>query len=134
MNGRGIFLGFDYGKKRTGVAVGEGVTKTARPLAVLPSRANDFWRRLDRLVETWRPEGLVVGVVGEENPIAREIDRFCRTLERRYRCPVYRIDETMTSQAAELLLKGRSLSHDERRRLRDAVAAALILEDFLRRR
>lgn len=129
----GVFLGFDYGSEKTGIAVGETVTRTARPLAVLPTRSERFWLELDRLVERWQPKGLVVGIVGPENRIAREIEAFCRALQARYRLPLFKIEETFTSQAAEQLLKEREIRGEARRRLRDAVAAALILEDFLAR-
>lgn len=130
---KGVFLGFDYGTRKTGVAVGERITQTARPLAVLETQAVNFWQRLDEIIEQWQPEGVVVGVVASENPVAKDIERFCQELGRCYRLPIYRIDETMTSQAAEMVLKGRFRSPEERRRWRDAVAAMLILEDFLQK-
>ncbi len=130
---QGIFLGFDYGTRKTGVAVGEPITKTARPLAVLSTHAADFWPHLEEFVDRWRPVGLVVGVVAPDNPVARPIERFCRQLELRFRLPIHRIDETMTSQAAEIVLRERFRSSLERRRWRDAVAAMLILEDFLQK-
>ena len=57
-------LGFDYGTKFIGVAVGSTLTRTARPLATLAvaRSGQPDWVALTRLVEEWRPQALVVGL------------------------------------------------------------------------
>lgn len=58
-----ILLGFDFGMKRIGVAVGQTVTKTARPLTVIQAAQGiPQWDALSKLIKTWQPDALVVGI------------------------------------------------------------------------
>ena len=58
-----IILGFDYGMKYTGVAVGQTITKTAKPLITLKSHSGvPNWKQISSLIKTWKPHILVVGV------------------------------------------------------------------------
>jgi putative Holliday junction resolvase len=122
-------LGFDYGERRIGVAVGQTVTRTAGPLATLPARhGQPDWTALARLVAEWRPERFVVGLPttadGAPHPLREAIERFARRLEGRYRRPVVFVDERLSSWAAE------TDARDSRHGL-DALAAARILETWL---
>ena len=57
-------LGFDYGKKRIGVAVGQELTGSSSPVATLePVQGAPDWEGIARLIESWRPSGLVVGIL-----------------------------------------------------------------------
>lgn len=129
----GAVLGFDFGTRKIGVAVGQTVTGTATPLATLPTRdeAPD-WAAIGRLVADWQPEALVVGLPLEMNdteaPVAARARRFARQLEGRYRLPVHLADERLTTREAK-----RQLGRDGIRSTVpvDAVAARLILETWL---
>ena len=58
-----VALGFDYGRTRIGVAAGEAVTGSARPLRTLPARQqHPDWDAIGRLIKDWHPDLLVVGV------------------------------------------------------------------------
>ncbi|RMG55407.1 MAG: Holliday junction resolvase RuvX [Gammaproteobacteria bacterium] len=137
----GRVLGFDFGLKRTGVAVGQGITGTATPLTTLIGHNEEpDWTGITRLIEEWRPEALVVGLPlqmdGSPNPELHErIERFCRQLEGRYHLPVYRVDERLSSVEAQRRLKEQR-QQGTRGRIRkeeiDALAAALQLETWLR--
>ncbi len=122
-------MAFDYGHRRIGVAVGQPLTRSATPLAVLPSRdgAPD-WPAIAALIEEWQPQRLLVGLPqpadGAESGLTRRVRRFCRQLEGRFRLPVATIDERLSSWAA----KERTGSPDEPL---DAVAAQVILETWL---
>jgi putative Holliday junction resolvase len=129
-----LVLGFDYGRKRIGVAVGQALTGTATPLTTIrcPHERPD-WQAIARLIETWHPDALVVGEPraepGAVHPIARAAKRFGNQLRGRYGLPVYWIDERLSSYAAERML------HDHGRRDEEAVdsmAAGIILETWLR--
>ena len=134
-HGPGVLLGFDFGTRRIGVAVGESVTGTARPLAsVRVKHDRPDWDGIRRLIETWRPEGLVVGLPlqmdGSEQDTTVAALRFGRQLAGRYGLPVHTMDERLTTRAAASLLvsKGRKLVGDDL----DPVAATLILESWFR--
>jgi len=99
-----IVLGFDFGMRRIGVALGNGITRSARPLKVVASGAAGspaLWRELGALVEHWQPHQLVVGVARHPDGTAHEMtqrcERFARQLEGRFRLPVARVDERYSS-------------------------------------
>jgi putative holliday junction resolvase len=116
-------LGFDFGLKRIGVAVGEPELRTAHPLPAV-SRFDE----IAPLVAQWQPAALIVGLptsaAGEPHAMTRQADAFARRLERRFRLPVARVDERFTSVEAESRLRGL-----KRKRV-DSVAAQLLLEQY----
>lgn len=135
---QGTFLGFDVGHKHIGVAVGQTVARTAEGLESIPAdkTAQAKWDAVSRLVETWRPQGFVVGLCrredGEENPIAAQILRFCRQLEGRYGLPVYTMDETLsTVESKSLFYAGRAKRSRGFGAVKDMLAAQLILQTWL---
>jgi putative holliday junction resolvase len=131
----GTLLAFDVGTRRIGVSVGELGTATAHGIATVDVHRNGpDWRRVEALVEEWRPEGFVVGLPlaadGSETAISRLARRFAADLERRFARPVHWADERLSSDAAAAMLRGSG----RRRRAagqRDRVAAQLILETYL---
>lgn len=131
----GTLLGFDFGEKRLGVAVGETATRLAHPVATLAGEATAA--RLDavaRLVAEWRPAGFVVGLPrhadGGPHEVARLAGKFARRLEARFGLPVAFVDETLTSADAESRLREAGARGLDRSAL-DAHAAALILQSYL---
>lgn len=131
----GTLLGFDFGEKRLGVAVGETATRLAHPVATLAGEATAA--RLDavaRLVAEWRPAGFVVGLPrhadGGPHEVARLAGKFARRLEARFGLPVAFVDETLTSADAESRLREAGARGRDRSAL-DAHAAALILQSYL---
>ena len=126
-------LGFDFGTRRIGVAVGQTQTGTATPLVTLASvRQKPEWDRINRLISDWQPNALVVGLPFEmsdrEAEAAEPAKRFARQLEGRYQLRVHLVDERLTSREAWTRL-GKE-AHRNRDRV-DAVAAKLILETWL---
>ena len=128
-------LGFDFGTRRIGVAVGQEVTGTARALTTLrcPNGAVD-WPAISRLIEEWQPDALVVGVPlhmdGAEQEMTRAARRFGNRLHGRYNLPVFTVDERLTSDEAERLLAETGRSAGDKEAI-DALAAQLILQTWL---
>ena len=131
-----IALGFDFGRARIGVAVGEAVTGLARPLRTLPTRQQrPDWDAIARLIGEWRPDWLVVGVPRHADDTASATTtaalRFSRQLQGRFHLPVATIDERLSSWEAEQRGFETALGH---RRSNDptldAQAAAVILESW----
>lgn len=128
-----FLLGFDYGRKRIGIALGQSVTRTASPLETLAARdGKPDWSDIERLVEAWQPAALIVGLPyaldGSEQDITAEARRFARRLEGRFRLPVHLVDERLTSREAEHIIKtqpGKDSSDI------DQVAAQIILQTWL---
>ena len=112
------------------MAVGQTLTDTATPLEIIPVRNNrPDWGRIGALVARWQPQALIVGnplnIDGSRQPICARVDAFARKLQGRYRLPVLRADERLSSVEARSRQgnSGDALDH---------VAAQVILEGWLR--
>ena len=128
-------LAFDYGEKHIGVAVGQTLTGTANPLeTVRVTRASPDWNAISRIVKTWQPNALVVGLPlnmdGTEQTVSRRARRFSNQLLGRYQLPVHLVDERLSTREARdrLAAEGRAGSDDH------PVAAQIILEGWLNER
>ena len=124
-------LGFDYGRLRTGIAVGQTLTGTATSLVTLQSRNHKpDWDGIDRLVREWQPDGLVVGIPvhmdGTEQEMTKTARKFGGQLKARYNLPVYEADERLSSAEAEQNLGG-----GQDKAAIDREAARLILQAWL---
>ena len=134
---RGTYLGFDYGEKHIGVAVGQTLTCTANGLETIPTLGKlARWEAIGRLVDAWHPCGLVVGLAyqedGRENPITPQILKFSRQLEGRFRLPVYTMDETLsTVESKSLFYQSRAKRTTVFATVRDILSAQLILQTWL---
>jgi putative Holliday junction resolvase len=134
-----LFLGFDFGAKRIGVAVGDRLTGRARPLPVVINGAKLDWTQVDRLLREWQPHACVVGppldLDGNDQPIAVQARTFADQLQRRSGLPVHLCDERLSSRAADEALREARADGRLARRVRsgdrDGVAARLILEQWL---
>ncbi len=132
-------LGFDYGARCIGVASGNRISQSARPLAPLPAQAGQpDWSRVDALLAEWKPEALVVGLPltldGGEQAVTRGARAFADTLTRRSGLPVHLMDERHTSQEAARRFAAQRAAGSARRRDAanlDSLAAAVILENWL---
>ncbi|MFO1413261.1 MAG: Holliday junction resolvase RuvX [Burkholderiales bacterium] len=128
-------LAFDFGTRRTGVAVGNTLTRGARPLTTVT--ATDDGERLaaiGKLVAEWQPQALVVGIPvhadGTPHAMTARAKQFARALEARFALPVAEADERHTTAAAQSALDG-SRAGRAGRAERDALAAQLILQGWL---
>ncbi len=134
-------LAFDYGLRRIGVAVGNTLTGTADALATIDaSDGEPDWRALGRCIDEWRPAAIVVGVPyngrGSNAGLTAAALRFADQLGGRYGIEVHRVDERLSSHAAEDELRDRRRSGLKTRRVRrgeiDREAARLLLLQWLR--
>ena len=120
------FLAFDFGIKRTGVATGNRLTRTASPQPTIVANKD---QRLDAValrVKEWQPDALVVGVPFHPDGAAHEntarAQKFVRQLRARFALPVFEVDERYST--TEAISSG---ANDA-----DAASACIILEQFLR--
>lgn len=121
-------IGFDFGEKRIGVAVGQTITATATPLETVRVRHKvPDWNRITELIQQWQPSALVVGqplsMDGTRQLLTDLAERFARQLEHRYRLPVHLADERLSTYEAKNRLKDINNL--------DPVAAQVILESWL---
>lgn len=136
-----VVIAFDFGLKRTGVAVGNTVIGSATPECTLTS--NDElpdWEGISKLFKEWQPSQIVVGMPieldGTENPLKKRIDRFCNQIQGRYNIDVDQENEQFTSiEAAQRLKQLRQSGRKQKVRKDevDKIAAAIILENWMQR-
>lgn len=128
----GYYLGFDFGLKYIGIAIGQTISKTSNPVSILDVSAGIDWQSITSLIKEWSPSGLVVGVPltadGKTTDLLEAIERFSRQLSNRYHLPVYHIDEHLSSHAAKDLLNQSPQRKIDRL---DDAAAAVILQTWL---
>jgi len=132
-------LGFDYGARRIGVAVGNALTRSARALEVVGNGVQGpDWQRLDALLREWRPQALLVGLPlmmdGSEQANSRSARAFATALTARYAIEAQLVDERLSShEAARRFAERRARGESRRKHAQDldAVAAEIIIETWL---
>lgn len=122
-----MIMGFDYGTHRIGVAIGQRITQTASPLAILKARQGQpNWSEIEALIKEWQPEAFVVGLPlhmdDEPSDLSVQAEKFARRLTGRFKLPHTMVDERLSSVEAKNLRAGDAI---------DDVAAVLILETYL---
>lgn len=131
-----VYLGFDFGMKRIGVAVGQDITKTAKPLKTLHAvKGEPDWQEITQLIAQWSPAALIVGVPynmdGTDQPVTVAARKFAEALGHKTGATIYEVDERLTTVAARASV----FSEHGYKGLQDAqidsVAAQLILQDWL---
>ncbi len=132
----GNILAFDYGQKRTGVAIGELGSKICHPLTTIEAITPDArWQAVDNLLKEWAPVGLVVGLPldaeGNEQKASRRCRNFALELESRTGLPTALVDERYTSLEADQNLRELGYTNHQRAMAEHAEAAALILRSYL---
>ena len=121
------FLAFDFGAKRTGVAVGNRMLRTATAQPTIRAESNDArLAEAEARVKEWQPDALVVGVPfhpdGASHDNTARARKFARQLRGRCGKVVYEVDERYST--TEAIASGA--------RDADAASACIILEQFLR--
>jgi len=120
------FLALDFGLKRTGVAVGNRLMRSATPQGTIKAEGDARFVQVAARIKEWQPDALVVGVPyhpdGAPHENTRLAQRFARQLQGRFKLPVFEVDERYST--TEALQAGA--------RDADAAAACIILEQFLR--
>ncbi|NBV75505.1 MAG: Holliday junction resolvase RuvX [Methylococcaceae bacterium] len=130
------YLGFDFGNKKIGIAVGQADTGIASPLTTLksPNQVPD-WNGIGKLISDWQPIALVVGLSlqadGSDNIVTPRMQKFCRQLNGRFNLPVHQIDESLTTfEAKQLLFDDLQVSAGKLWAVQDQLAAQLILQSW----
>lgn len=120
------FLAFDFGLKRTGVASGNRLTRTATPQATINAEGDARFAQIAARLKEWQPDAIVVGVPfhpdGAAHENTRRAQKFARQLRGRFGLPVFEVDERYSTTEA----------HSLGARDADAASACVILEQFLR--
>ncbi len=121
-------LAFDFGTRKIGVALGNTITRHARPLVVLrPATRLARFQAIEQLLQQWQPARVIVGLPltldGQEQYASLQSRRFANQMHGRFGLPVELVDERGSSMEAQRLLGS---NEDD-----DAMAAAVILQRYL---
>ncbi|MBA2648805.1 MAG: Holliday junction resolvase RuvX [Legionella sp.] len=131
-----VYIGFDFGYKRIGLAVGQRLTHTASPLPTLDARLGQpNWKTLEKVISQWQPQALIVGIptciddsLLYTTAAAR---RFAKELGKRFQLQVHLVDERLTTiEARERLFSKGGYKKIQQTEV-DGVAACIILEQWL---
>lgn len=129
-------MGFDFGTKRIGIAIGQRLTGNAEPLP--PIKARDGipdWDALLNIINEWKPDAFVTGLPlnmdGSTSDMSLRANKFARRLEGRYHRPSYTHDERLTSFEAKGIVMSHTGERDFGRYSVDGLAAQLILESWM---
>ncbi len=126
-------LALDLGEKRIGVARASHAARLAEPLTTLQNDSG-LTTKLQMLIEKHSVDTLVIGLPrglqGQTTAQTTTIRHMAEQLAKSLRLKVHWQDETLTSRQAEEELKARGVRYNKG--TVDALAACLILEDFLR--
>ncbi|WP_028768481.1 Holliday junction resolvase RuvX [Shewanella fidelis] len=128
-------LGFDYGTKSIGIAIGQEITATARPL--LSIKAVDGipkWEEIGALISEWKPDLIVVGLPlnmdGTEQEMTQRARKFANRLSGRFGVKVATQDERLTTADAKARLFEMGGYKALTKGQVDAMSAVLIVESY----
>ncbi len=120
------FLAFDFGLKRTGVATGNRLTRSATPRSTITAVGDARFAPMAKVIAEWQPDALVVGIPfhpdGAPHENTLRAQKFARQLRGRFGLQVFEVDERYST--TEALSQGAADA--------DAASACIILEQFLR--
>lgn len=129
-------LAFDFGLRQIGVAVGNCLLNTTRPLAIISARDGiPDWSMVERVVAEWQPDLLLVGdplnMDGSVSELSTRARKFARRLHGRLGIPFEMADERLSSFEAKQLSRERGHRGDFKRQPVDSEAAELVLRAWL---
>lgn len=120
------FLAVDFGLKRTGVAFGNRLMRTAQTVGTVKAEGDARFALLEKHLKEWLPDAIVIGVPyhpdGAPHENTSRAKKFGRQLHGRFALPVFEVDERYST--TEALASGAKDA--------DAASACIILEQFLR--
>jgi putative holliday junction resolvase len=131
-----VYLGFDFGYKRIGVAVGQKLTATATPLSTLKAEAGvPRWELIAALIAKWQPAALIAGLPtradGGNLYVTKPAKRFANALKNQFELPVFLVDERLSTVEARAQLFAEGGFKKLKKAEVDSMAACVILEQWL---
>lgn len=126
-------LAFDFGLKQIGVAVGQTLTGTASPAAIIKARdGQPDWQQVEGILKEWRPTLLLVGLPlnmdGSESDFCQRARKFARRLHGRFGLETLMVDERLSTREAKTRSGPRESYREDPI---DNLAAQIILESWL---
>jgi putative Holliday junction resolvase len=129
-------MGFDFGLRSIGVAIGQTVTRTATPLCAIKAIDGEpNWVELEKIVAEWRPEAFVVGIPldmqGDALSVTNAAKQFAEKIHGHFQLPVYPAEERLTTKEARATLFEEKGFKGLLKADVDAISAQIILECWM---
>ena len=123
-------LAFDFGTKKIGIAVGQTITKSSSPLAVVFNKDNRInWDQILEIINEWQPQLMLIGkplnMDGTDSDIMKTVNNFFKKLNKTTNIPCEYVDERLTSFEARQNLS------EIKTGLVDAHAAKILIDHWL---
>jgi putative Holliday junction resolvase len=137
-----VYIAFDYGLKKTGVAIAQSITKMASPLLSLKmNNGEPNWEDIDLIFESFKPNCAIFGMPTKQNNdsknLTNRINSFSSKIEKRYQISIGFINEHLTSKIAKDKLKEQRQEGILLRQIKkgqiDSMAATIILQEWMNR-
>lgn len=127
------YLAIDHGHKRTGLAVCDSDETIASPLEVIEGQDN-LLVKIEKVIREYKIAALVIGLPynmdDTEGPRAKQVREFSKRLEP-LGLEIHFFDERLSSFEADEKMIGMELTRKRKKKRKDAIAAANILQAFL---
>lgn len=128
-------IGFDFGIKYIGVAIGQKITKTASPLtSIFVTKKSEKWKAVFGCIDMWSPSSIVVGYpysdIFRNDFFLKELDAFINVLNKRYNIRIFVVDESLSTWEAKKCIFFRSYKEKNYFLNVNAVAASILLEQW----
>lgn len=122
------YLGIDYGRKKIGLSLSEGIL--AEPYTVVRyQETGESIKKIEAVIKREEVEKVVIGI--SEGKMADETRVFGRVLEKELKVPVEYQDESLSTQSAQELSMDANIKRRRRKEMEDAFSAAIILQSYL---
>ena len=133
------FLALDLGDRRTGLALGDSLTNIVSPIGTInAAKGPTLLAALKKVIEENAPDEIVIGLPlnmdDSEGAASKAVREFALQISQITNKPIHLHDERLTTFEADSRMAQSGRTHAEKKALRDSLAAAAILEDFLRAR
>tara|TARA_R110001599_G_scaffold85753_1_gene230064 strand:+ start:1132 stop:1569 length:438 start_codon:yes stop_codon:yes gene_type:complete len=133
--GERTILGFDFGKKYIGVAVGQEITGSASPLGSVKARDGiPDWEGMNKYIKEWQPDFIIVGLPlnmdGSEQQLTHDAKKFGNRVSGRFGLKVEFQDERLTTATAKEALFEQGGYRNLKKDNIDAESAKLIIESY----
>ncbi|MGH1427482.1 MAG: Holliday junction resolvase RuvX [Arenicella sp.] len=127
-----VVIGFDFGTKRTGIAVGQTFSKTAQALKSI-STVHDLpaQHELKKTIEEWQPNIAIIGKPPTASKgFIKKLNKLARFLQEDFSLESIFIDESLTTEQANFELHSAQVKAHQKQEKRDSIAARLIIETY----
>ena len=133
------FLALDLGDRRTGLALGDSLTNIVSPIGTINvAKGPALLDALKKVLEENAPDEIVIGLPlnmdESEGAASKAVREFALQIAQLTNKPIHLHDERLTTFEADSRMAQSGRTHAEKKALRDSLAAAAILEDYLRAR